>query len=62
MDNNTFPAFTYTAQELSAFIFSFDTFIIGLKNKQVISFTPADVEAFRQWLLSHHIREITHNE
>jgi hypothetical protein len=48
--------FPYAPEELSAFAVTFGTFIISLKNGQIIHHDPADEEAFKQWLLEHEVR------
>lgn len=37
--NNRFEDFPYSAEELSAYIFSIDTFVISLKNQEIIRYT-----------------------
>ena len=50
--------FPHEAKELSAFTFSLDTFIISLKNGQVVKHMPDNVKAFRDWLMKNNVREI----
>jgi hypothetical protein len=60
--NNIKPSylnFVYTANELSAFTFSFDTFTILLKEDGVINYKPENPEKFRQWLIDNKVRDIT---
>lgn len=53
-----FAGFPHEAGELSAYIFSVDTFIISLKNEEVIRYTSTEPENFRNWLEHHGIRNI----
>ena len=57
-----YPQFAYTANELSAFIFSVDTFTILLKEGGIVNYTPDNAETFRQWLQENNIRDIKRNE
>jgi hypothetical protein len=52
---NNFP---YQAEELSAFILSIDTFIISLKNGQVVKHATEDTKPFYDWLVQHDVRDI----
>lgn len=56
--NNTYPAFTFPATELSAFAVSVDFFIISLKNGKIIHFTPDNALTFYDWLVAHGVRDI----
>lgn len=56
---NNYTGLDYPATELSAFIFTIDVFIIGLRNGSVIQFSPEDIEGFKQWLLANSIRDIS---
>jgi hypothetical protein len=57
-----FPGFDYAASQLSAYIFSLDSFILALKDtEEVTRFTAADADLFRSWLTHHSIRDITGN-
>jgi len=53
-----FPGFTHEAAELSAYIFSIDTFIISLKNEEIIKFVAPYPDDFKQWLDHHGIRNV----
>ncbi len=53
-----FPGFAYKAAELSAYIFSIDTFIISLKNEEIIKFVAPHPDDFKQWLDHHGIRNV----
>lgn len=55
-----FAGFDYDATELSAYIFSIDTFIISLQNddKRTIRFVTTEPDDFRQWLEAHGIRNV----
>jgi sRNA-binding regulator protein Hfq len=50
--------FPYSAEELSAFVLSIDTFIISLKTGQVIKHATKDIEPFYQWLVVNNVRDI----
>ena len=56
MFNQNFP---YSAEELSAFILSIDTFIISLKNGQVVKHATEDTLPFYEWLVSNNVRDIS---
>lgn len=58
-ENNHYPEFEYSAEELSAYTFSIGTFIISLKNGKVTNFSPVDVEGFNKWLTKHRVRNIS---
>ncbi|HEY9177513.1 MAG TPA: hypothetical protein VIN07_07480 [Flavipsychrobacter sp.] len=53
-----FPGFNHSAAELSAYIFSIDTFIISLKNEEIIRFVAPQPDDFKQWLDHHGIRNV----
>lgn len=53
-----FPGFNHLAAELSAYIFSIDTFIISLKNEEIIKFVTPQPDDFKQWLDHHGIRNV----
>ncbi len=50
--------FNYTPEELSAFAETFGTFVISLKNGEVVEHEPKDEEGFRRWLADHNIRNV----
>ena len=56
--NNHFEDFPHKAEELSAYIFSIDTFIISLKTEQIIRFVTLRPDDFKQWLDHHRIRNV----
>lgn len=58
MKQQIFKGFGYKAEELSAYAFSIDTFVISLKTEEVIQFIPEDATAFRAWLDEHGIRDV----
>lgn len=58
---NSFPDFSYTAAELSAYSFCIDVFTISLRSGSIIHFVPADAIAFEQWLRAHNVRNIRQN-
>lgn len=53
-----FAGFGHEAGELSAYIYSADTFIISLQNREIIRFVTEDAEGFRQWLEAHGVRNV----
>lgn len=53
-----FAGFPHEAGELSAYLFSVDTFIISLKNEKIIRYTATEPELFRSWLEHHCIRNV----
>lgn len=53
-----YSGFAYKAEELSAFTFSIDTFIISLKIGSIISHVPDDPNHFKEWLLTNKVRDI----
>ena len=56
--SSTFAGFDHDAAELSAYIFSIDTFIISLKNERIIRFVTPEPDDFKQWLDHHNIRNV----
>ncbi len=56
--STSFPGFDHDAAELSAYIFSIDTFIISLKNEEIIKFVAPQPDDFRQWLEHHGVRNV----
>lgn len=55
---DSYPGLKHKASELSAFAVAIDTFIISLKNKELIRFVPDDSKRFRTWLTVHGIRDV----
>lgn len=54
-----FVGLTHAAQEMSAFQFFLNVFIISLKDGSVVRFEPGEYStAFRMWLQSHKVREV----
>lgn len=58
MNTSSYPKFNHEAKELSAFSFSIDTFIISLKNGQIVHFIADDVQQFKAWLTKNGVRDI----
>ena len=56
--NNQFEDFQYRAEELSAYIFSIDIFVISLKNGEIIRHIPKKPGDFNEWLDYHGIRNV----
>jgi hypothetical protein len=52
---NEFP---YAAEEISAFRFSMNSFVILLKSQKVIHYTCHEPALFRYWLESNQIRDV----
>lgn len=50
--------FNYAPEDLSAFAETIGTFVISLKNGEVVEHEPKDLEAFRKWLAENNIRNI----
>lgn len=55
---DSYPGLKHKASELSAFGFVWDTFILSLKNKELVRFIPDDPKRFRTWLTAHGIRDV----
>lgn len=53
-----FAGFDHDAAELSAYIFSIDTFIISLKNEEIVKFVAPQPDDFQHWLDHHGIRNV----
>lgn len=53
-----FEGFDHEVTELSAYIYSIDTFIISLKNTEIIRFVTDRPDDFRQWLEYHGVRNV----
>ena len=53
-----YPHFPHYASELSAYIFSADTFVISLKSGSIIRHVADDAPAFIAWLKHHNIRNV----
>ncbi len=58
MGQNTFPGFDYTAEELSAYKYHVDMFVILLKIGKIITHKTNDVREFANWLDNNSIRRI----
>ncbi len=57
--NNHFEGFPHPAGVLSAYVCSFDTFVLSLKDsKELVRFVPPQPEDFEQWLIAHNIRNV----
>ena len=60
---NTTPSrrwrdFEHDASELSAYAYSVDTFVLSLKNKEIVRFVTTESDDFIRWLEQHRIRNI----
>jgi len=53
-----YPDFDYPATQLSAFSLCIDTFIISLKNGEIVSFEPKEKAHFKEWLNRFKVRDI----
>lgn len=58
-ENNNYPDFGYSAEELSAYTLSVGVFIISLKGGKMTNFSPTDVQGFKKWLTKHKVRDIS---
>ncbi|OSZ78440.1 hypothetical protein CAP35_09365 [Chitinophagaceae bacterium IBVUCB1] len=58
MPTNKFPGFEYTAEELSAYKYHVDVFVILLKIGKIITHKTTEVNEFATWLDAHGIRKI----
>ncbi|MBS1588204.1 MAG: hypothetical protein JST52_01190 [Bacteroidetes bacterium] len=54
-----FPDFPYSAHELSAFSFSFETFSVSLKTGEIVHFEAPEPKVFRLWLRENGVRDIS---
>lgn len=54
----SFEGFAHKVTELSAYIYSIDTFIISLHTREIIRFVTDRPDDFRQWLEHHGIRNV----
>ena len=54
-----FAGFEHEASALSAYAFSIDTFIVSLRDGQIVRFVTDRPEDFRQWLEGHGVRNVT---
>lgn len=59
MEATTYPGFNFDASQLSAFALSVDTFIIALKNGNIVHHSPKDIEHFKKWLVQNRVRDIS---
>lgn len=60
--NDRYPGFAYTAAQLSAYIYVLNTFIISLKNGQLIRYRPDDIQSFTHWLSANRLRHVLKNQ
>ncbi|HRO43956.1 MAG TPA: hypothetical protein PL009_14060 [Flavipsychrobacter sp.] len=58
MPLKTFPGFLLTADELSAFCYTENIFVITTKNQNLIRFVCLEPENFLFWLESNQVRNI----
>lgn len=57
--NNHFEGFPHAAEELSAYIYSIDTFVLSLKDsEELVRFIAPQPQEFEQWLIQHNIRNV----
>ena len=57
MGHHKYPKFNHEAAELSAFLFTIDTFILSLKDGRIVHFKPDNAEAFHDWLVLNRVRD-----
>ncbi len=62
MRHNTYEGLHQNANELSAFLFTVDTFILSLKDGSIIQFKPDNAESFRNWLVSNKVRDCSKDD
>lgn len=62
MKHNTYKGLHHDANELSAFLFTIDTFILSLKDGSIIQFKPDNAEAFRNWLVLNKVRDCSKDD
>ena len=53
-----YPGFPYSASELFQFIVVQDLFSIILNNGDIVKFIPDDIYDFKDWLLTHQVKDI----
>ena len=53
-----FAGFEHEASALSAYAFSIDTFIVSLKDGQIVRFVTDRPDDFRQWLQGQGARNV----
>lgn len=53
-----FAGFDHDATELSAYIYSIDTFIISLKTQEIVRYVTEEPDDFQQWLEHHGVRNV----
>lgn len=58
MEAPTYLGFNFDASQLSAFALSVDTFIISLKNGNIVHHSPQSIEDFKKWLIQNKVRDI----
>lgn len=62
MRYNTYEGLHHNANELSAFLFTIDTFILSLKDGSIIQFKPDNAESFRNWLVFNKVRDCSKDD
>ena len=50
--------FPHAPEELSAFAYTFDIFVISLKNGSIIRYQALDYKTFYGWLIINGVRDI----
>ncbi|WP_123985241.1 hypothetical protein [Taibaiella soli] len=53
-----YPGIDIPHCQISAFAVCMDVVILSLKDMRIIRVMPAEIQAFRQWLLKNRIREV----
>jgi hypothetical protein len=59
MNNETFPGFAHSAAEIASYICDADRFVVTIRPCTVTRYRAKDAAAFRKWLKSHRIKDIT---
>lgn len=62
MRHNTYEGLHHNANELSAFLFTVDTFILLLKDGSIVQFKPDNAESFSNWLVSNKVRDCSKDD
>lgn len=58
MNSHHYKDFPHSAEELSAYMFCIDTFVLSLKSEEVVRYVADDPPAFIAWLQQHGIRDV----
>lgn len=53
-----YQGFSHHHNDLSAFAITLGTFVISLKNGNIVHHTPEDLDSFLLWLRNGNVREV----